>query len=240
MKNSLISFILIFSVSVSASQDNIREGLKNILPDGAVIELIEPSPIPGIYAVYYGDLQPIYVTQDGSFFIYGDIYKINVNSISNITEKSIAERRKLILQNIPSEELISFKSSNEQFSVIVFTDVDCGYCRKLHNQIDEYNSLGISINYAAFPRSGLGTSAFTKMVGAWCSNNPKDSMTKLKNNLTLDISFCENQPVSKQYIIGKKLGVDGTPSFFSMDGEMFPGYIEPEEQIGRASCRERV
>lgn len=233
MKNSLISFILIFSVSVSASQDNIREGLKNILPDGAVIEVIEPSPIPGIYAVYYGDLQPIYVTQDGSFFIYGDIYKINVNSISNITEKSIAERRKLILQNIPSEELISFKSSNEQFSVIVFTDVDCGYCRKLHNQIDEYNSLGISINYAAFPRSGLGTSAFTKMVGAWCSNNPKDSMTKLKNNLTLDISFCENQPVSKQYIIGKKLGVDGTPSVFSMDGEMFPGYIEPEELLLR-------
>ena len=233
MKNSLISFILIFSVSVSASQDNIREGLKNILPDGAVIELIEPSPIPGIYAVYYGDLQPIYVTQDGSFFIYGDIYKININSISNITEKSVAERRKLILQNIPSEELISFKSSNEQFSVIVFTDVDCGYCRKLHNQIDEYNSLGISINYAAFPRSGLGTSAFTKMVGAWCSNNPKDSMTKLKNNLTLDISFCENQPVSKQYIIGKKLGVDGTPSFFSMDGEMFPGYIEPEELLLR-------
>lgn len=233
MKNSLISFILIFSVSVSASQDNIREGLKNILPDGTVIELIEPSPIPGIYAVYYGDLQPIYVTQDGSFFIYGDIYKININSISNITEKSVAERRKLILQNIPTEELISFKSSNEQFSVIVFTDVDCGYCRKLHNQIDEYNSLGISINYAAFPRSGLGTSAFTKMVGAWCSDNPKDSMTKLKNNSPLDISFCENQPVSKQYIIGKKLGVDGTPAIFSMDGEMFPGYIEPEELLLR-------
>ena len=233
MKNSLISFILIFSVSVSASQDNIREGLKNILPDGSVIELIEPSPIPGIYAVYYGDLQPIYVTQDGSFFIYGDIYKININSISNITEKSVAERRKLILQNIPSEELISFKSSNEQFSVIVFTDVDCGYCRKLHNQIDEYNSLGISINYAAFPRSGIGTSAFTKMVGAWCSDNPKDSMTKLKNNSTLDISFCENQPVSKQYIIGKKLGVDGTPAIFSMDGEIFPGYIEPEELLLR-------
>jgi thiol:disulfide interchange protein DsbC len=233
VKNSLISFILIFSVSVSASQDNIREGLKNILPDGTVIELIEPSPIPGIYAVYYGDLQPIYVTQDGSFFIYGDIYKININSISNITEKSVAERRKLILQNIPTEELISFKSSNEQFSVIVFTDVDCGYCRKLHNQIDEYNSLGISINYAAFPRSGLGTSAFTKMVGAWCSDNPKDSMTKLKNNSPLDISFCENQPVSKQYIIGKKLGVDGTPAIFSMDGEIFPGYIEPEELLLR-------
>ena len=233
MKNSLISFILIFSVSVSASQDNIREGLKNILPDGAVIELIEPSPIPGIYAVYYGDLQPIYVTQDGSFFIYGDIYKININSISNITEKSIAERRKLILQNIPSEELISFKSSNEQFSVIVFTDVDCGYCRKLHNQIDEYNSLGISINYAAFPRSGLGTSAFTKMVGAWCSTNPKQSITYLKDGKQLDLNFCDSQPVSKHYAIGKKIGITGTPAIISSEGELFPGYYSPQDLLDK-------
>ena len=233
MKKSFISFILIFSVATHASQDNIKEALKNILPDGAVIELIEPSPIPGMYAVYYGDLQPIYVTQDGSFFIYGDIYKINHDYISNITEQSVAERRKVILNEIPKEELISFKSTTEKFSVVVFTDVDCGYCRKLHKQVDQYNKMGISINYAAFPRSGLGTSAFTKMVGAWCSKNPKESMTKLKNNLTFDISFCDNQPVSKQYIIGKKLGIDGTPAIFSMDGEMFQGYVEPHELLSR-------
>ena len=166
------------------------------MPDGAVIESIEATPIENMYAVYYGDLQPIYVTKDGSFFIYGDIYKINSNSISNITDESIAERRKIILKDIPSNELISFKSKNEQFSVIVFTDVDCGYCRKLHNQINEYNKLGISINYAAYPRSGLGTSAFTKMVGAWCSDDPKGSISKLKNNKNLDLSFCDSKPVS--------------------------------------------
>ena len=166
MQKLLILFIFIFTLFISASEDNIRESLKNILPDGAIIESIEATPIENMYAVYYGDLQPIYVTKDGSFFIYGDIYKINSNSISNITDESIAERRKIILKDIPSNELISFKSKNEQFSVIVFTDVDCGYCRKLHNQIKEYNKLGISINYAAYPRSGLGTSAFTKMVGA--------------------------------------------------------------------------
>jgi thiol:disulfide interchange protein DsbC len=220
-------------ISLSASEDNIRNSLKNILPDGAKIESIEESSIPDIFAVYYGDLQPIYVTKDGSFFIYGDIYKINSNSISNITDESIAERRKIILENIPEDELISFKSSNEQFSVVVFTDVDCGYCRKLHNQINEYNKLGISINYAAYPRSGLGTSAFTKMVGAWCSDDPKGSISKLKNNKNLDLSFCDSQPVSKQYVIGQKLGVNGTPAIFSMDGEIFPGYIEPEELLLR-------
>lgn len=233
MQKLLILFIFIFTLSISASEDNIRESLKNILPDGAVIESIEATPIEDMYAVYYGDLQPIYVTKDGSFFIYGDIYKINSNSISNITDESIAERRKIILKDIPANELISFKSKNEQFSVIVFTDVDCGYCRKLHNQINEYNKLGISINYAAYPRSGLGTSAFTKMVGAWCSDDPKGSISKLKNNKNLDLSFCDSQPVSKQYVIGQKLGVNGTPAIFSMDGDMFPGYIEPEELLLR-------
>jgi thiol:disulfide interchange protein DsbC len=147
-------------ISLSASEDNIRNSLKNILPDGAKIESIEESSIPDIFAVYYGDLQPIYVTKDGSFFIYGDIYKINSNSISNITDESIAERRKIILENIPKDELISFKSSNEQFSVVVFTDVDCGYCRKLHNQVNEYNKLGISINYAAYPKIWIRNHSF--------------------------------------------------------------------------------
>jgi len=231
VKNLFISFIFIFSASLPSSEELIKDSIKNILPDGTKIESIEPTPIKDMFAVYYGDLQPIYVTKDGSFFIYGDIYKINNNSISNITEDSISEKRKSILNDIPSNELISFKSDNEKFSVIVFTDVDCGYCRKLHNQIEEYNELGISIHYAAFPRSGMGTSAFTKMVGAWCSENPKDSISKLKNNKNLDLSFCDSQPVSKQYIIGQKLGVNGTPAIFSMDGVMFPGYVEPEELL---------
>ena len=113
----------------------------------------------------------------------------------------------------------------------IFTDVDCGYCRKLHNQIDEYNKLGITINYAAFPRSGLGTDSFTKMVSAWCSNNTKLSLTRLKNNKEVDANFCDNQPVSKHYTIGKKLGVTGTPAIFSTDGSLIPGYLSPEDLL---------
>ena len=125
MKNSLISFILIFSVSVSASQDNIREGLKNILPDGAVIELIEPSPIPGIYAVYYGDLQPIYVTQDGSFFIYGDIYKINTNSISNITDLEVSKTKSLLNAKVNVADVVgsSILKSEKQTHIKVLNNI---------------------------------------------------------------------------------------------------------------------
>ena len=135
------------------------------------------------------------------------------------------------MSEINNNELISFPSKNELYSVTVFTDVDCGYCRKLHKEIMGYNKLGITINYAAFPRSGIGTEAFTKMVGAWCSNNPKESLTNLKNGKNPKLNFCDSQPIAKHYAIGKKLGITGTPAIVSEDGQLFPGYYSPEDLL---------
>ena len=232
MRKFSISFVFIFwTIFVSSDEQTIRSSIEKILPKGSQIESIEKSSITGLYAVYYGDLEPIYVSEDGNFFVYGDIFKINEDSIVNITDIDIAERRSLILSNLVSSELISFKSKNEEYVVTVFTDVDCGYCRKLHNQIKEYNKLGITINYAAFPRSGLGSNAFMKMVSAWCSENMKSSLTRLKNDKEVPANFCDNQPVSQHYAIGNKLGVSGTPAIFSSDGRLFPGYLSPEDLL---------
>ena len=205
--------------------------LKNILPPDTTIESIEPSSLKGIYKVYYGDLQPIYVSEDGNFFIYGDMYKIGSNDITNLTKEEIKGRRSDILDSIPADELIIFKSNNELVSITVFTDVDCGYCRKLHSQIDEYNQAGITIKYAAFPRSGIGTQTFTKMVGAWCSEDPKQAMTDLKNDKKMNLDFCEEQPIARHYIIGQKLGINGTPAIITPDGDLIPGYVSPEELL---------
>ena len=183
---------------------------------------IELSEFPGIYKVYYGDLQPLYVSQNGDFFIYGDMFNISSDGIINLTDKDILQKRKLLMQEITNEELISFKAKNELFTVTVFTDVDCGYCRKLHDEITTYNEAGITVNYAAFPRSGIGTETFSKMVGAWCSNNPKESITKLKNGKKLKLSFCDSQPVAKHYAIGNKIGVTGTPAIVSSTTARWP------------------
>ena len=202
------SFLLIIiSFFTLSSEDKIQESIQKVLPAGAKIELIKESDIKGLYAVYYGELEPIYVSKDGKFFIYGDLFQITNNGISNISNINLAKKRKAIIEEISTQDFISFEAENEKYQVTVFTDVDCGYCRKLHDNIKEYNKLGITINYAAFPRSGIGTSSFTKMVGAWCSRNPKESITKLKNNENIDMSFCDNQPVAKQFAIGQKLGL---------------------------------
>lgn len=230
MNKLIFSCLLLIGTNIIyANEDAIKTKLKNILPAGSVIESIERSEFDGIYKVYYGDLQPIYVSNEGNYFIYGDMYRIKDSKILNITNEEIKGRRVKILKTMNDDQFISFKSKNELSSVIVFTDVDCGYCRKLHNQISEYNQLGISIKYAAFPRSGIGTSAFTKMVGAWCSKDQKATLTDLKNDKEIDLSFCSDQPIAKHYVTGQKLGVTGTPAIFTLDGDLLPGYLAPSE-----------
>ena len=225
--------VLLFSIFIVSDETLINEKITTILPPGTNIESIEVSEFPGIYKVYFGDIQPLYVSENGNFFIYGDMFNVNANGIINLTEKDILEKRKVLMQDINNDELIKFEAKNELFAVTVFTDVDCGYCRKLHDEIATYNEVGITINYAAFPRSGIGTETFSKMVGAWCSNNPKDSITKLKNGKKLKLSFCDSQPVAKHYAIGNKIGVTGTPAIVSSKGELLPGYHSAEDLLSK-------
>ena len=145
MKNKLlITFSFLFFLSISADENKIKQKIEQILPSGAEIESIEPSKFPGIYKVFYGDLQPIYVSDDGSYFIYGDMFEITSNQILNLTDIEISSKRKELLSDLDSSKYISFPSDNEIYAVTVFTDVECGYCRKLHKEISEYNELGIS------------------------------------------------------------------------------------------------
>ena len=229
----LINTLFILSFSVFSDELAIEEKISAILPPGTSIEMIEKSNFPGIYKVYYGDIQPLYVSKDGKYFLYGDMFKISSSQIINLTSSDITKRRMQLMKDIGKEELISFISKNESHSVTVFTDVDCGYCRKLHNEIEDYNKAGISIHYAAFPRSGIGTESFTKMVGAWCSEDPKKSITNLKNGENLRLNFCDSQPVAKHYVIGQKLGISGTPAIISQDGELYPGYFSPKDLLDK-------
>ena len=220
----------------SCYKELVEEMVSLILPKGSQIESIERSEFPGIYKVYYGDIQPLYVSEDGNYFMFGQMFKIdrqnaNKSVIKNITNEDISKRRQSLMKQVKASELISFESKRQQYDLTVFTDVDCGYCRKLHKEIKEYNDLGITIRYAAFPRSGLGTDTFTKMVGAWCSVDSKKAITNLKDGKNPNLDFCDSQPVAKHYAIGKKLGVTGTPAIITEKGELLPGYYSAKDLL---------
>ena len=113
----------------------------------------------------------------------------------------------------------------------VFTDVDCGYCRKFHSQIQAYNELGIQVNYLAFPRQGLASEAGQKIISAWCSTEKNKSLTLLKQGEDIEMINCLNNPVESHYNLGRSMGVQGTPAILKEDGSIIPGFIEPDRLI---------
>ena len=227
------SLYCIFFLSLFSYTNTIEEKVLAVLPPESKIESIEESVIDGLFKVYFGDLQPLYVSEDGNYFIYGDLYQIEKGSVKNLSILDLDNRRKVLLDAIPVEDLIQYKSENQKHNIFVFTDVDCGYCRKFHSQISEYNNLGISVNYAAFPRSGIDGETYQKMVSVWCSDDKKNLLSTLKEDGEIKSLFCTNQPITEQYNLGKNLGVTGTPAIFTSNGSQIKGYVPPDELIKR-------
>ena len=234
MKIFLIILILIFAPDAKPDDLLISSKINAVLPEGMSVQSVKKSQIENLYIVDIGDLQPIYASKNGEFFFYGELYAVNGNMLQNTTKDEINLKRKSILDEALSEgDFITFKSDNEKHRVIIFTDVDCGYCRKFHNEINDFNDLGITVNYVAFPRSGLASDSYNKIVTAWCSTDAKDTITKMKQGIDVQLSMCQDHPVEKHFLLGQKIGITGTPAIIKSNGELLPGYLPPEELITR-------
>ena len=234
MKLLMFIFILVFSSSVKSDEFLISSKINAVLPDGMSVQSIKESQIENLFIVDIGDLQPIYVSKNGEFFFYGELYAVNGNTLQNTTKDEINLKRKSILDAVLSkDDFISFKSENETYRVTIFTDVDCGYCRKFHNEIKDFNDLGITVNYVAFPRSGLDSISYNKIVTAWCSKDPKNTLTKMKQGIDVQLSLCQDHPVETHFLLGQKIGITGTPAIIKSNGELLPGYLPPEELLNR-------
>jgi thiol:disulfide interchange protein DsbC len=192
--------------------------------DGLKLEDVRISPVNGIYEITRGS-EVSYVTADGRYVILGDLY--DVDQESNLSENRRRGIRARMIDNVPESEMLVFSPKDPKYTITVFTDIDCGYCRRLHSQINEYNRLGIRVRYLFFPRSGPDTDSWHKAETVWCSSNRNDALTRAKNDEPIKAAKCPADIVSRDYELGHKLGVEGTPAIFLASGEMLPGYAPP-------------
>ena len=211
---------------VSEDQDfnNVEEKIRTLAPNAKTIAISE-TPLEGILQVQINS-DIIYVTADGRYLIQGQI--MDIDSRANITDQAKSGIRLGLLTDLNSDEQISFEPEEAKYELLVFTDIDCGYCRKLHNQMDEYNEQGIAIHYMAFPRAGVGSESYDKFVSVWCADDQKEAMTLAKNGTDPAPQKCPN-PVADQYQLGREVGVTGTPALVTPDGTLIPGYVPPAQ-----------
>jgi thiol:disulfide interchange protein DsbC len=212
----------------ASGEEAIRAALKTIAPDSE-IGRIGPSPITGFSEVALGS-RIVYVSQDGKLLIQGALFDIAARE--NLTSASEAVIRQGLLAKISPEQGVLFAAANPRHTITVFTDIDCGYCRKMHEHMAEYNRLGISVNYLFFPRTGPSGESYEKAVSVWCAPDRQVAMTQAKAGRALPRGNCAN-PVTRDFDLGSQMGVDGTPAVFAANGAQLGGYLTPEDLLSR-------
>jgi thiol:disulfide interchange protein DsbC len=221
-------------VVTPAAEKIVRQALGALSAD-VQIDSIQPAPMPGFYQVIAAG-QLIYVSADGKYLLNGDL--VDLTRKRNLSDAGWAAFRKAELAKVPASERIVFAPAHPKYTITVFTDVTCGYCRALHESMAAYNKEGIAVEYLAWPRdgvvneSGRPTSTYTEMVSVWCAVDRNASLTAAKHDHAPKAATCVN-PVKQEYELGLRLGIEamGTPAVFAEDGSMIGGYLSPAEML---------
>ena len=206
----------------------IRQTIEASRPD-LKVTAVEPSELPGLYAVQLADGPVVYASADGRYFVLGDLYQVQAKGFANLSEQKRNVDRAKAIADVKLSDMIIFKPKTTKAVLNVFTDVECGWCQHLHKDMPKLNAMGIEVRYLAFPRAGVGSEDYQKMVTAWCARDRQDTLTRYKNRESVPINTCKDNPVAAEYELGQRLGVEGTPALVTAAGELIPGYLPPEE-----------
>ncbi|HVL01733.1 MAG TPA: DsbC family protein [Dongiaceae bacterium] len=235
---SLLAFSLVISGVVQAAQPPetaaITKNLESKLPN-LKVKAIDTTPVKGLYQLETEHGELLLVSPDGQYIVAGDLHKVGDGGVENLTEKRRSEQRVGALKELKDKDLVVFKAEGqEKGEVVVFTDTTCGYCRKFHTEIPQLNKMGITVKYAAWPRSGLQSPAGQSMAGIWCSKDRAAAMTKAKTTneeiTTPAGQACDQNVIQDQINLGQQMGVQGTPAVFTKDGRQVGGYV-PAAQL---------
>jgi len=208
------------SDQVDPAVETIRASLAKELPT-LKPDSISPSVIPGLYEVILGP-RVVYMSADGNYLMSGEMS--DIHSGENLTEPKLRAAKLKAVNQVGEDNMIVFGPADARHTINVFTDIDCGYCRKLHAEIDDYNASDIRVRYLFYPRAGVGSEAYDKGVSVWCSADRKQAMTDAKKGKKLEAKTCVN-PVSDHYQLAQLLGLKGTPALILEDGGTIPGYV---------------
>lgn len=197
--------------------------LSKLLPEYEITGITE-TPMRGIYEVMMGP-QVMYVSGDGRYMMQGRL--VDLESREDLTEPRKSKARKQAVDKVGEDQMVIFAPEKFDHTVTVFTDIDCGYCRKLHSQIGEYEDEGIRIRYVFYPRAGVNSKSYAEAVSVWCADDQRQAMTDAKAGKPIADKTCDN-PVKSHMELGELLGINGTPAIVLDTGEMVPGYVPPK------------
>jgi len=228
---------LIAAVALSpASADEVGAELEHVRQIvSEMFDLIDQddiniSPVDGWYTIHKGSIVA-YISADGRYLLQGDL--VDLDTQVNLSEMVRNESRRKLMAAIKNDDVILFSPADVKYSVSIFTDVECTYCRRLHSQIDEYLAHGIEVRYLLYPRNGPTSRSWSTAEEVWCSNDRNSALTAAKLDRKFASTDCDASIVQEHYGIGRDVGLSGTPAIVLDDGTLISGYLPPDELKAR-------
>ena len=220
MKKLLTALLITASATAMATDAEIKSKLQAL---GAKNIEVKDSPVKGLKTAVT-DQGILYVSENGQYVLQGKMYELTNKGPVDVAGKLLADK-----VNALKNEMIIYPAKNEKYVVTVFMDITCHYCHILHQQVKEYNDLGITVRYLAFPRAGMNETA-RQMEAIWTAKDPVFALNEAeKGNLPKELKA--PNIVKRHYDLGVQLGVQGTPSIVTSTGELIGGYLKPKDLL---------
>lgn len=219
-----LAALSVFSATVSAEStlDDVGERLSETLPGISVTSLTE-TPVPGLYELIT-DGQIYYLDESAEYLVDGSL--IQLKDRVNLTDARLGGIHMSLIAEMGEENMLIYEPEKPSTrSITVFTDISCGYCRRLHAELDTLLEEGVRVRYLLFPRAGLGSQGHKDLESVWCANDPQDAMTNAKSGGKIVPKSCTN-PIEQHVALAERLGLRGTPLIYTDSGEKIPGYRE--------------
>lgn len=224
------ALLALFPAAAAASADaSVQEKLAARFP-GVEAEHVRPTPVEGLWEVALG-AQVLYLSADGRYLFRGDL--IDLMTERNATDARRAELAAELAEGLDESRMVVFSPEEPRHTITVFTDIDCGYCRRFHREIDEYTGHGIKVRYLFYPLAGPGSPSWEKADAVWCSTDRNDAMTRAKLGEEVTATQpCEDTPAAEHYRLATQFGATGTPAMLMPGGELVPGYV-PADRLAQ-------
>ena len=240
-KKLWLSTILVLGTtqSIAAKNDNTQNkaelekygaAIQQLSNQKISVKSVSDSPFKDIKEVVIttgSQQQIVYLSEDGQFLFEGNLMDIkNKQNLTELTRSSL--RQELMSEFKKNHTSIDFLPEQMTDQITVFTDIDCGVCRKFHENVSAFNDAGIGVSYLFFPRAGIGSASHQKAVNVWCADDQQQAISLAKSGVELKPLMCPN-PIETQYKLALSAGVNGTPYIVLDDGTLIRGYQTPNQ-----------
>ncbi|MEO1750493.1 DsbC family protein [Thiofaba sp. EF100] len=223
---------LALAASLPALADPATEALTKKLKEtmpGLPLSSVTATPVPGVYEVVAGP-DVVYMTGDGRYMFQGAL--VDFEKRKNLTEERRTGIRVELLKQVKDEDTIIYAPQGAaKYSITVFTDPSCPYCRKLHQEVPELNKQGVKVRYVLYPRAGLDSPIGKSSIGIMCAKDRKAELDKSLGGQSVNLPACDKHPLAQMIDLGGQLGLEGTPFIVTEGGQVIPGYRPAAELV---------